>query len=45
MHENIEFHHKIKMKQLDVAVSPPAFVWNPYLTLTHMTFDLDPCDL
>ena len=24
------------MKQLDVDVSPPAFVWNP-----HMTFDLD----
>ncbi len=32
------------MKQLDVVVSPPAFVWNPYLTLTHVTFDLDPCD-
>ncbi len=31
-----------KMKQLDVVVSPPAFVWNPYLTLTHVTFDLDP---
>ena len=35
----------IKMKQLDVVVSPPAFVWDPNLTLTHMTFDLDPCDL
>ena len=34
-----------KMKQLDVVVSPPAFVRNPYLTLTHVTFDLDPCDL
>ena len=33
------------MKQLDVVVSPPAFVWNSYLTLTHVTFDLDPCDL
>ncbi len=33
------------MKQLDVDVSPPAFVWNPYLTLTLVTFDLDPCDL
>ena len=29
------------MKQLDVVVSPPAFVRNPYLTLTHVTFDLD----
>ncbi len=33
------------MKQLDVVVSPPAFVWDPNLTLTHVTFDLDPCDL
>ncbi len=33
------------MKQLDVDVSPPAFVWNPYLTLTQMTFDLGPRDL
>ena len=33
------------MKQLDVDVSPPAFVWTPYLTLTLVTFDLDPCDL
>ncbi len=33
------------MKQLDVVVSPSAFVWNPHLTLTHVTFDLDPCDL
>ncbi len=30
------------MKQLDVDVSPPAFVWTPYLTLTLVTFDLDP---
>ncbi len=30
------------MKQLDVVVSPPAFVRNPYLTLTHVTIDLDP---
>ncbi len=29
-----------KMKQLDIEVSPPAFVWNPYLT-----FDLVPRDL
>ncbi len=33
------------MKQLDVVVSPPAFVWDPNLTLTHVTFDLNPCDL
>ncbi len=33
------------MKQLDIVVSPAAFVRNPYLTLTHVTFDLDPCDL
>ncbi len=33
------------MKQLDVVVSPPAFVRYLYLTLTHMTFDLDPCDM
>ncbi len=30
------------MKQLDVDGSPPAFVWNPYLTMTLVTFDLDP---
>ena len=29
------------MKQLDVVVSPPAFVWDPNLTLTHVTFDLE----
>ena len=29
------------MKQLDVVVSPPAVVWDPYMTLTHVTFDLD----
>ena len=27
-----------KMKQLDVVVSPPAFVWDPNFTLTHMSF-------
>ena len=26
--------------QLDFIVSPHTFVWNPYLTLTRMTFDL-----
>ncbi len=30
---------------INVVVSPPAFVWDPNLTLTHVTFDLDPCDL
>ncbi len=29
------------MKQLDVVVSPPAFLWDPYLTLTNVIFDLD----
>ncbi len=27
------------MKPLDLVVSPPAFVWDPYLTLTYVTFD------
>ncbi len=26
------------MKQNDVVVSPPAFVWDPYFILTHVTF-------
>ncbi len=30
--------YKSEMKQLDVVVSPPAFVWDPNLTLTHVTF-------
>ena len=30
------------MKQLDVDVSPPAYVWNHYLTETLVTLDLDP---
>ncbi len=33
------------MKQLDVDVSPPAFLWDPHLNLTDVTFDLDLCDL
>ncbi len=33
------------MKQLDLVVSPRAFVWYPYLTLITVTFDLDQCDL
>ncbi len=33
------------MKQLDIVVSPPTFVWDPNLTLTHVTVDLDPRDL
>ncbi len=28
------------MTHLDVVVSPPAFVWDPNSTLTHVTFDL-----
>ncbi len=32
------------MKQLDV-VSPPAFLWDPYLTLTNVIFDLENCGL
>ncbi len=31
--------------QLDVDVSPPAAIISLRLTLTHVTFDLDPCDL
>ncbi len=27
------------MKQLDDDVSQPAFVWNPYLTMTLVAFD------
>ena len=34
-----------KMKQLDVVMSPPDFVWGPYMTLAHVTFDLEPCNL
>ncbi len=26
--------HLGKIKQLDIVISPPAFVWNPYLTET-----------
>ena len=33
------------IKQLDVAVSPPAFVCNSCLTLTQVTLDLDPREL
>ncbi len=33
------------MKQLDAIESPAAFVWNHYLTLTHVTPDLELCDL
>ena len=32
-------HFYLKMKQLDVDVSPPAFVWNLYLTLTNVTIE------
>ncbi len=30
----------VRMKQLDVVVSPQVFVWDPNLTLTQVTFDL-----
>ena len=30
----------VKMKQLEFVESPSAFIWNHYLTLTHVTFDL-----
>ncbi len=30
------------MKQLDIDMSPSAFIWKRYLTLTLVTFDLDP---
>ena len=33
------------MKQLDVVVSPPAFIWDPYLTLINVAFDPDPSKL
>ncbi len=33
------FH--ITKKQCDIVVSPPAFVWNPHLTCTNVTFDLE----
>ncbi len=33
------------MMQLDLVVIPPAFLWNPYLILTKLTFDLDTYDL
>ena len=31
--------------QPDIEVSPPANITSLSLTLTHVTFDLDPCDL
>ncbi len=41
----VKIHRNLEMKQLDVVVSPPAFLWDPYLTLTSVTFDLDICSL
>ncbi len=35
-----EIHRGLKMKQLEVDVSPPAIVRKPYLTLTLAAFDL-----
>ena len=43
--ELAEYGCRLPMKQLDVIVSPPAFIWDPNLTLIHVTFNLDPCDL
>ncbi len=40
-----EIHLKAEMKQLDGVVSPPAFLWDPYLTLINVIFDLDICGL
>ena len=40
--QNHPNHNKM---QLDVVMSPSAFVWDPKLNLTHVTFDLDQCDL
>ena len=36
---------KNKMKQLDGVVSPPAFLWDPYVTVPNVIFDLDICGL
>ena len=33
------------MKQLDIVLIPPAFVWDSYLTSTNVTFDFDICDV
>ncbi len=38
--EVTDFISKYQMKQLDVVVSPPAFLWDPYLTLTNVILDL-----
>ncbi len=35
----------IQKMQLDVDVSPPANIMTFKLGLTHVTFDLHPCDL
>ncbi len=41
----LQYHHHFKMKQLDVDMSPPTNIMTFRLGLTHLTFDLDPCDL
>ncbi len=33
------------MKQLEVVVSPPAFLYDPFLTLINVTSDHDPHDI
>ncbi len=37
--------HLLQKMQLDVNKSPPANIMTFRLGLTHVTFDLDPCDL
>ncbi len=34
-------HRGKRTKQLDIVVSPPAFLWDPYLTSTNVMFDRD----
>ena len=36
--KTISFEKKTSMKQLDVVVSPPAFLYNPYLTLNNIKY-------
>ncbi len=34
-----------KWSNLTIVMSPPAYVWDANMALTHVTFELDPCDL
>ena len=38
MNPKVQMQGNTTMKQLDVDVSPPAFVWNLYSTLSNVTF-------